>query len=206
MITKNVKTGAYTYKNESIPFNFYTELRAVDKIKFINAVCDTLIDTNYYSVIRDLVFDFQIVNVFTDVVVPELQDSPSPISIIEEFLDDTNIVEIVKANVDKKLIAELEKAVDENIEYRTGIHKNTLEDALTSLLHTVEQKINDVDTEGMMEMAMKLNSISDELTPERILQAYSETDMFKNRIYEKEQERQNHDAAIKKAATKQGVI
>lgn len=202
MITKNVKTGAYTYKNESIPFNFYTELRAVEKIKFINAVCDTLIDTNYYSVIRDLVFDFQIVNVFTDVVVPELQDSPSPISIIEEFLDDTNIVEIVKANVDKKLIAELEKAVDENIEYRTGIHKNTLEDALTSLLHTVEQKINDVDTEGMMEMAMKLNSISDELTPERILQAYSETDMFKNRIYEKEQERQNHDAAIKKAATK----
>lgn len=202
MITKNVKTGAYTYKNESIPFNFYTELRAVDKIKFINAVCDTLIDTNYYSVIRDLVFDFQIVNVFTDVVVPELQDSPSPISIIEEFLDDTNIVEIVKANVDKKLIAELEKAVDENIEYRTGIHKNTLEDALTSLLHTVEQKINDVDTEGMMEMAMKLNSISDELTPERILQAYSETDMFKNRIYEKEQERQNHDAAIKKATTK----
>lgn len=202
MITKNVKTGAYTYKNESIPFNFYTELRAVDKIKFINAVCDTLIDTNYYSVIRDLVFDFQIVNVFTDVVVPELQDSPSPISIIEEFLDDTNIVEIVKANVDKKLIAELEKAVDENIEYRTGIHKNTLEDALTSLLHTVEQKINNVDTEGMMEMAMKLNSISDELTPERILQAYSETDMFKNRIYEKEQERQNHDAAIKKAAIK----
>lgn len=202
MITKNVKTGAYTYKNESIPFNFYTELRAVDKIKFINAVCDTLIDTNYYSVIRDLIFDFQIVNIFTDVVVPELQDSPSPISIIEEFLDDTNIVEIVKANVDKKLIAELEKAVDENIEYRTGIHKNTLEDALTSLLHTVEQKINDVDTEGMMEMAMKLNSISDELTPERILQAYSETDMFKNRIYEKEQERQNHDAAIKKAATK----
>lgn len=202
MITKNVKTGVYTYKNESIPFNFYTELRAVDKIKFINAVCDTLIDTNYYSVIRDLVFDFQIVNVFTDVVVPELQDSPSPISIIEEFLDGTNIVEIVKANVDKKLIAELEKAVDENIEYRTGIHKNTLEDALTSLLHTVEQKINDVDTEGMMEMAMKLNSISDELTPERMLQAYSETDMFKNRIYEKEQERQNHDAAIKKAATK----
>lgn len=202
MITKNVKTGAYTYKNESIPFNFYTELRAVDKIKFINAVCDTLIDTNYYSVIRDLVFDFQIVNVFTDVVVPELQDSPSPISIIEEFLDGTNIVEIVKANVDKKLIAELEKAVDENIEYRTGIHKNTLEDALTSLLHTVEQKINDVDTEGMIEMAMKLNSISDELTPERMLQAYSETDMFKNRIYEKEQERQNHDAAIKKAATK----
>lgn len=202
MITKNVKTGAYTYKNESVPFNFYTELRAVDKIKFINAVCDTLIDTNYYSVIRDLVFDFQIVNVFTDVVVPELQDSPSPISIIEEFLDDTNIVEIVKANVDKKLIAELEKAVDENIEYRTGIHKNTLEDALTSLLHTVEQKINDVDTEGMMEMAMKLNSISDELTPERMLQAYSETDMFKNRISEKEKERQNHDAAIKKAATK----
>lgn len=202
MITKNVKTGAYTYKNESIPFNFYTELRAVDKIKFINAVCDTLIDTNYYSVIRDLVFDFQIVNVFTDVVVPEFQDSPSPISIIEEFLDDTNIVEIVKANVDKKLIAELEKAVDENIEYRTGIHKNTLEDALTSLLHTVEQKINDVDTEGMMEMAMKLNSISDELTPERMLQAYSETDMFKNRIYEKEKERKHTEAVIKESAKK----
>ena len=202
MITKNVKTGAYTYKNESIPFNFYTELRAVDKIKFINAVCDTLIDTNYYSVIRDLVFDFQIVNVFTDVVVPELQDSPSPISIIEEFLDDTNIVEIVKANVDKKLIVELEKAVDENIEYRTGIHKNTLEDALTSLLHTVEQKINDVDTEGMMEMAMKLNSISDELTPERMLQAYSETDMFKNRIYEKEKERKHTEAVIKESAKK----
>ena len=67
MITKNVKTGAYTYKNESVPFNFYTELRAVDKIKFINAVCDTLIDTNYYSVIRDLVFNFIAISIIPSV-------------------------------------------------------------------------------------------------------------------------------------------
>ena len=40
------------------------------------------------------------------------------------------------------------------------------------------------------------------MTFNKTLDCYSETDMFKNRIYEKEQERQNHDAAIKKAATK----
>ena len=202
MRTKNVKTGSYTYKDKSIAFNFYTELRAVDKVKFVTSVCDTLIDANYMSIIRDLVFNYQIINIFTDVVVPEIEDSPNPISVIEEFLDDTNVVEIVKANVDKELIAELEKAVDENIEYRTGIHKNTLGDALTSLIQTVEKKVKDIDTEGMMEMATKLNSISGEFTPEKVLQAYSETDMFKNRIYEKEQERQNHNATIKKIATK----
>ena len=51
-------------------------------------------------------------------------------------------------------------------------------------------------------MAMKLNSISDELTPERMLQAYSETDMFKNRIYEKEKERKHTEAVIKESVKK----
>lgn len=185
MITKNIKTGAYIYKDKNILFNFYTELNAVDKIKFIKSVCDILIDTNYYSVIRDLVFDFQIINIFTDVVVPEIDDSPNPISVIEEFLNDTNIVKIVKANVDKKLIDELEIAVDENIEYRTGIHKNKLGDALASLINTIETKINNIDTEGMMEMATKLNNISGELTPQNILKAYSESDIFKKKFGEK---------------------
>lgn len=182
-MANNVKIGAYdNIYGESVDFSFKTSLSASDKVKFVDFVSNSLLsDGGYYYVIKDIVFDFAIVYVFTDVDVSEIMESPNSIDEIEEFLKDTTIVEIVKLNVDDGVIEELEKAVVLNIEYRTGIHGNPIAESLASLLDTIERKVEGIDLGDMMDAAQALSGISGELTPEKMLEAYANTDMFKNR-------------------------
>ena len=173
---RNTRTGVYTYNGEEVSFNFYTSISAYDKVRFVNTVVNTLVDDNYISVIRNLIFDFEIIDVFTDIDTSNIKD----INAIEQFLEETNIVEIVKANIDSNVIEELNKAVDDNIEYRTGIHKNPISESLSNLLNTLEEKVSGIDTEKMMEMAQIFSNVSGELTADKMLEAYSKSDLFKN--------------------------
>lgn len=187
-MVKKYMTGAYVKcvddNKEFVEFNFYTNLSASEKVAFVSTVTNTLVADNYHSVIRDMIFDFEIIKMFTDVDVSEINDVRDTISFIENLLEETNIVEIVKANAVDGLIEELNKAVDDNIQYRTGIHRNPLNDALTNLVKTIENKVNSVDVNTLMEIAQKLNGITDDMTPERIVEAYSKTDAFKNNMKE----------------------
>lgn len=174
-----VKTGVYTKNGEENRFNFYTSLSTVDKIRFVNTVTSTLIGDNYYSFIKNMIFDITIVHIFTDVDVSDIMSSDNALSEIENYLNDTNIVEIVKANVDFGVIEELNKGVDDNIEYRTGIHKNPIFESLSHLLDTIENKVSVIDTEKMMEMAQIISGMSGELTVDKMIDAYSKSYLFK---------------------------
>lgn len=193
-----VKTGVYTYNGEEHTFNFYTSLRAVDKLKFVKGVSNSIIEDDYNSVIRHLIFDFMIINTFTDVDISEIENAADSISKIEDFLLETNIVEIVKANAEIGLIEELNNAVDDNIEYRTGIHKNPLTESLSRLLNTIEKKVSGVDTDGMMKMAEVIGSMTGELTPEKIVEAYANSDLFKKRLNEVQEEKKKHNVEVEK--------
>ena len=190
---KKVMTGAYVKcvndNKEFINFNFYTNLRASEKVKFVNTVTNTLIGSSYDSILRDMIFDFQIICSFTDVDVSEIMENDT-INRIEDLLEETNIVDIVKANAEEGLINELNKAIDLNIEYRTGIHRNDLNNALTGLINTIEKKLNSVDTDSLMEVAGKLSGITGDITPERIVEAYAKTDAFKNHLKEVDDKKQ----------------
>lgn len=178
-MNRSVKAGMYIKNGEEVNFNFYTTLRAYDKLKFVNFVTDTLVDGNYNSVIRDMIFDIAIIHIMTDIDVSNILNSSDAINQIEDFLNETNIVEIVKANANA-LIEELNKAVDDNVEYRTGIHKNPIAESLSHLLNTLEEKVSGIDTEKMMEMAQIFSNVSGELTADKMLEAYSKSDLFKN--------------------------
>jgi len=176
-----VKMGVYTRNGEENTFNYYSALRAYDKLKFVNFVTDTLVDGNYNSVIRDMVFDIAVVHIMTDIDVSNILDSNDAVNQIEDFLDETNIVEIVKANADD-LIEELNDAVDKNIEYKTGIHKNPIAESLSHLLNTLEKKVTDIDTDSIMKMAQVIGNMSGEFTADKVIEAYSKSDMFKSLI------------------------
>jgi hypothetical protein len=200
-----MKTGAYIRGEESCAFNFYTDLTVARKLKFVNSVIELLIDnTHYNSVIRDLLFDFYVVDVMTDIDVSDLKKSPNFLNDVEEFLYETNIVDIVKVNASTNLFDELNKAVDDSVEYLTGIHKNPINDSLSSLLSTLEKKINEVDLDSMMSMAQKFAGITGELTPESIMNAYMDSDIHKQNLVEIAEARshrteiaENLDTAIK---------
>ena len=103
---------------------------------------------------------------------------------VEQFLEESNIVEIVKANVVPTLFDELNNAVDKSIEYITGIHPSPIADSIASLLSTLERKINEFDMGSMMDMAQKLASMTGELNVDNIVKAYVESDIHKGNLEE----------------------
>lgn len=182
---KNVMTGTYIRGDKFINFNFGTSLSTAEKLRFVNSIVDILVDEGHYnSVIRDLVTDFYIVDIFTDVDTVELKQSPKFVNDVEQFLEETNIVDIVKANASPTLFDELNKAIDNSIEYLTGIHTNPLNDALASLVSMLEKKLNEFDMASMMDMAQKFSAIAGELTPEKVVNAYIDSDLHKNNLEE----------------------
>lgn len=198
---RTVKTGVYTYNGVDETFTFYTTLRAVDKLNFINLVTNVLVGDNYYSIIRDLIFDFEIIAVMTDIDVSNIRNAEDAVSAIEDFLESTNIVEIVKANAEDGLIEELNKAVDDNIEYRTGMHKNLIAESLSNLLNILERKVSDIDTDSMMNMAQAISGISGELTVDKFIEAYANSDMFKQKYAQMIADREQHNAKIDAAGS-----
>ena len=176
------KLGVYTRNDEDFQFHYNTTLTANDKVKFVKFVTESLIDDNYYSIIKDLIFDFAIIEAFTDIDTEYLNESSNMISEIESLIEETNIVDIVRANAEP-IIMELEKAVNDNISYRTGIRHNSVIDSLTSLINVIERKIDSLDVNldmnSMMKMADVIGGINGEFTPDKMIDALSKTDIFK---------------------------
>ena len=193
---KNVKTGLYTHNGEEISFNFYTSLRASDKLTFVNSVINLVVDEKYNSVIRDLVFDYMIIDVFTDIDTTDIKMAKNSIDMIEDLLDETNIVEIVRANAEVGLIEELDKSVDDNIAYLTGIHKNPIVDGLGNLLNTIEKKLANIDTEEIAKAAQMITAMTGELTATNMLEEYAKSDMFKEKYHQIIAEKEQHNAEI----------
>lgn len=188
---KNVMTGVYTYNEENYNFIFATDLSAFSKMVFVKSVVETIVsDNNYNSIIRDLIFDFNIIRVFTDIDTSFVNskdddgNSINPIIPIEEFLEDTNIVDIVKENMRIGLLDELNDAVNKSIQYLTGIHPNPLSESIANLINTIEKKINEVDLDSMMDMAKKFANMTEDFTIDNVINKYMESDTHKKNLIE----------------------
>lgn len=175
-----VKTGVYTIDGKDTPFAFYTSLNAYRKSQFVVSVSNILVGDNYNYVLRDLAFDFCIVAIFTDIDTTDVQDAYDGITAMEEFVDKFKpVIDIVKANVEDGVFDELHTAIDLNVEYRTGIHINPISSSLANLLDTLNNKFSGFDLDKMMEIAEPMSKIAGEFTPEKMLDAYAKTNIFK---------------------------
>ena len=188
---KEIKNGVFTYNNESYNFEFKTSLSAYDKQVFVKTVVGNLVDdAGYDVVIKDLIFDFVIIEVFTNIDTSfiNMEDDEgndiNPIIPIEHFLEETNVVDIVKENMETGLLDELNRAVDLDIQYLTGIHSNPINEAITSLISTIEKKIGEVDLDSMTSMAQKFAGMTEDFTLDNIVNAYMNSDIHKNNLAE----------------------
>ena len=188
---KEMKNGVFTYNNESYNFEFKTSLSAYDKQVFVKTVVGNLVDdAGYDVVIKDLIFDFVIIEVFTNIDTSfiNMEDDEgndiNPIILIEHFLKETNVVDIVKENMETGLLDELNRAVDLDIQYLTGIHPNPINEAITSLISTIEKKIGEVDLDSMMSMAQKFAGMTEDFTLDNIVNAYMNSDIHKSNLAE----------------------
>ena len=188
---KEMMTGNFVYNNEDYNFNFDTSLSALDKQLFVRTVVSNIVDESGYDVlIRDLIFDFAIIEFFTNIDTSFINmkdddgNDVEPIIVIEHFLEETNVVDIVKANIEYNLLDELNHAIDLNIQYLTGIHINPLNEALASLISTIEKRIDTVDLEEIVNIAQKFAGMTDEFTIENAMDIFMNSDFHKKNLAE----------------------
>lgn len=191
-----INTDTYTRNNEEIEFAYKINPTMSQKIEFVSAVVDTVVgDDYYYPMLKDMIFDFHLVNFFTDAF-----DNSSSFTIdeIEEFLNETDVADILKINIDFDLLTELYDSVDKAIEYKTGIHISPIEDAIKSLLDTVERKFRDIDVDSMIGMAKVFGKLQGDITPDKMLEAYANSDIFKKQHDDVVESQAKRDAVMKK--------
>ena len=186
--TNEIMTGAYidTKTNKETLFTFKTNINVKDKIQFVSDVTALMVSENYFSFLKDLIFDFEIINVFTDIDVSEILNAADAIGEIENIVTNTKIVEIVKSNVDNAILDELKIAVNSNIEYKTGVHNNIIEDSIVQLLSLIKSKIDSIDTETVLQMAETLSTLGNNVTSEGIVNAYANSPAFLESLKERE--------------------
>ncbi len=195
-----VMNGMYTYTHdgieEEIKFEFNTDLRTSQKLRFVNAVSNVLVGDDYNSILRDLVFDFFLVHFFADIdMTQEIIDSSFFVDDAEKFLEETNALDIILTSIEPGVVGELNDAVDNNIAYKTGIHKTPFDDlskALASLVNTLEEKTKSIDTDKMMEMVKTFSGMTGDITPDSIVNAYINSDIFKQNAKEIKESKEQH--------------
>lgn len=196
----DMKNGAFTIAstNEAVEFKFKTDLKVTEKSSFISHATGLIAGDNYFACLTDLIFDFEVLMAFTDISFEEMKDENDYIDMdkVEMFINDTNAVEIVKANAKPGLIESLKKSLQKNIEYKTGVRENRIEDTIVEFIKLIEDKVSAFNTDEMMDMASKITSMTGELTPEKMLEAYSKTDMFKRNQEARQVKSENLEAII----------
>lgn len=204
----NVKTGVFTYKNKEYFFNYFTDIDISKKISFVNGVVDTIVtEKHYHPLSRGIVFGFQLINVFSDALSnfkdENGEDKEFSLVEAEDIIMNTKIVDIIMGNIKVGLIDELQDSIDKDIEYKTGIHRNPLGEAVASLLGTLEGRVKDINLSELMGFAKVFKDIPiEDMTPEKLWDAYAKSDAFKKvraEINEKSQKENNNVIKITEA-------
>lgn len=167
--------GYYNREGATHEYHYNIELSNSEKIQFVSAFTDMIIGSSHLNlVVRDLLFDYMLMVMFTDVSISEeLKEAVDSIAAIEDFLANCDVVDQMKSVLKEDLIDELNYAIDKDIEYKTGVEMNRLDDALTELVKTVKKKVNDLEVGGMVKELLSRTE------PDKILDLYMKSDTFK---------------------------
>ena len=164
---------------KEIDFKYRTELTLQQKVSFVNFVLGVIFDDDYcFSIIKNEVFDIALIYMFTDVLKYE-EDFTFSLNNIEEMLNTTNVIEILKKEIDNDLIKDLNEVIDINIAYKTGINVNSISTSFSSLLKTIENKVSDFDVDEFSNTLKKFGDITNGMSPDKIMELYTKTDAYK---------------------------
>ena len=164
---------------KEIDFKYRTELTLQQKVSFVNFVLGVIFDDDYcFSIIKNEVFDIALIYMFTDVFKYD-EDFTFSLNNIEEMLNTTNVIDILKKEIDNDLIKDLNEVIDINIAYKTGVNVNSISTSFSSLLKTIENKVSDFDVDEFSNTLKKFGDITNGMSPDKIIELYTKTDAYK---------------------------
>lgn len=166
---------------KEVDFEYIKELTMKQKIDFVNNVLETLFQNDYYySIIKDELINIMLINSFTNIFTMD-EDFSFTISNIDEFLSNTNAVDVLLEEIPSELIKELHDVIDKNIIYKTGINENSLSTVFSSLLKTIEEKVSVFDMEGLANTLKEFGDVTNNFSQEEIMNLYTKTADFKKK-------------------------
>lgn len=176
-------TATYIDNGETVEFNYYLDVPMSRKIAFVDSVVDAVVgDDYYYPMLKDMIFDFRLVQLFSDIdtgVVNYGDAEEDVIDQIADFIERTNAADVLKVSINFDILQALYDSVDKMIEYKTGIHPSPIADGIASILDTVEKKFTGIDVDAMTGMAKVFGKLQGDITPDKMLEAYAKSDIFK---------------------------
>lgn len=185
---RNIEVYEGTYYDNrlerTVDFEYTTELTAQQKVNFVNNVLEVIFSNDYcYSIIKDEIIDVMLVDTFTNILKTD-EDFDYKLNAIDDFLNNTNVVNIIRENINPHLYEELVNAIDENISYKTGIDRNGISTALSSLLKTIEETVSAFDVDELTNALKEFGGLTDNLSEEKIMELYTKTDAYKKNYEE----------------------
>lgn len=199
-MNEKIINDTYISNGEEIEFTYLANPSMSKKVAFVKSVAENVVNDNcYYPMIKDMVFDFCLIEFFSDISSnAENEKEEDTIDYVEEFLANNNAATVMKLGMDFDVIQELRENVDKMIEYKTGIHPSPIADAISKVLDTLEQKFAGIDVDAMSGMANVFGKLQGDITPEKMLEAYAKSDVFKKQAKEVVENQKKRDAAMEK--------
>lgn len=144
------------------------------KMSFIQFVVDNILDDdNYNLVLKDIIIDVGLIKYFSDVDISDILSAEDFIDEFEKFRDNTDLIDVIKNEMDNNELANILNCIDKQIEYKTGIHDDTITTALSNLIKTIDRKIGDIDLD-VTNLNKILSIMPEEFTMDNLVKAYSD--------------------------------
>lgn len=186
MSDQRITVEKYDYKGKEYTYSIYSNVNIIKKQTFVNTVVNMVVtDDGYQMLLKEKLFYFQLISVFTDIFVDsqaEIAERGFNLQEIVEFIDNTNVVATIAENLDDGVFEELTEAVNLSIEYKTGIHDDPIKQGLNQLISIIENKINKIDIDSLVGFAKIIKDNPDILSTDKAAEIYSKSDNFKKLI------------------------
>lgn len=149
MVYQNIETNYEDIDGKEYPVTIWLDKPVADKESAAMSIVNTLVnekDKEYYGLFSEYVWKYYIIKLFADGI--EFSKEPT-FEEIEQFVTETNLYYIVLQHVDGDITDEIQKEVERNIEFKTGVRMHTVEDILSEALTSMQQKVDSVDVDSL---------------------------------------------------------
>lgn len=158
------KTGKYLNKKtgDFIEFKYRDDLSPVDIQNFAIKVSKILVNNGeYYSALRDLVFDLTLINEFSDVDIDDLINAENQWEVVDDYIKNNTVASEIRIALGEDIINKLNSAVDDSVSYKTGIVKNKLVEEFAVFLSNLNTLISNANMEDISSYIDMANAVKE---------------------------------------------
>lgn len=171
-----VETSIYTFNNETKKYHYDTKITASNKMAIVGGTADLILDNNNMSgyAVKDLMFNIVLLKVLTDI---DFSDDMT-LDDYEEFIEETDVIEVLQSALGYNVLQELESCVMVNLQYMVGdkgVKIDVLSSSLSRLINTISDNVASFNVKDTKKFMSAINKISGEINTEKFVKALADS-------------------------------